>query len=314
MRRFRAVKASIIIGIFLISIFAAFLPYPVPAPGLFQGNIDLTYDSEDVPNTIRPETDLVSVDCYISHFVSGLGSRLVIPFFNTNTVPIELSVGETPDWLIASVSPGVVYPFLGIQKSDRENVKVSISLTPNAPAFQTYTVRLIANHRDIPPVRGSTNSIEIPIKSGFYSNYQYEYKTFDEIGAGETVTFPITITGYSNARSRIIFEVVNPPDGWSPSINSEFFLGTTALDEDATGTVNFMIQAPMDFGYHNEVQQFNVRVQTMAAGHVEAGIDNTTTLQFTVRARGFSTPGFEVTFTLVILMAIVVIYRRSSKK
>ncbi|MCK4348676.1 MAG: hypothetical protein KAW47_08675, partial [Thermoplasmatales archaeon] len=146
-----------------------------------------------------------------------------------------------------------------------------------------------------------------------YSNYQYEYPTFKEIGAGETVTFPIDITGYSNARSRIIFEVLDPAEGWSTSINTEFFLGTTALGEDATGTVNFMIQSPLDFGYHNEVQQFSVRVKTMAAGHPGEGIDNTTLLQFTVRSRGFSTPGFEVTFTVVALMAVIVIYRKKRK-
>ena len=48
----------------------------------------------------------------------------------------------------------------------------------------------------------------------------------------------------------------------------------------------------------------------MAAGHPEAGFDNTTVLQFTLRARGFSTPGFEVTFTVIALMAIIIIYRK----
>jgi len=314
MKKFRAVKASIVIGLLLIGLFVAFMPSPAAASGLFQGNIELTYDVNDVPSTIRPESDIARIDLYINHFASGLGSKFVIPFFSANTVPIELTVADTPEWITVSVAPGVVYPKLGMEKAPTpEHAIVSISLTPNAPAFQTQSIEIIAQHNDIPPIRSAINKIPIEIKSGYYSNYQYEYPTFKEIGAGETVTFPINIKGYSNARSRIIFEVVDPAEGWSTSINTEFFLGTTALGEDATGTVNFMIQSPLDFGYHNEVQQFNVRVKTMAAGHPNEGIDNSTVLQFTVRSRGFSTPGFEVTFTVIALMTVIIIYRKKRK-
>jgi len=314
MKKFRVVKASVVMGIFLIGLFAAFMPTSTAASGIFQGNIELTYDADDIPSTIRPESDIARIDLYINHFASGLGSKFVIPFFSANTVPIELSVEDTPDWLTVSVAPGVVYPKLGMEKAPTpERAVVSISLTPNAPAFQTQSIVIIAEHNAIPPIQPAIQKLPIEIKSGYYSNYQYEYPTFKEIGAGETVTFPIDITGYSNARSRIIFEVIDPAEGWSTSINTEFFLGTTALGEDATGTVNFMIQSPLDFGYHNEVQQFSVRVKTMAAGHPNEGIDNTTVLQFTVRSRGFSTPGFEVTLTVVALIAIIVIYRKKRK-
>jgi hypothetical protein len=311
MIKFKTVKAKFIVLMLLIGLLLAYMPSTIAQSGLFQGNIELTYNVNDVPATIRPESDIARVNLYINHFASGLGSQIVIPFFSANTVPIELTVSETPDWLTVSVAPGVVYPKLGTETGEvPENAIVSISLTPNAPAFQTESIEIVATHGNIPPIRSAINKIPIEIKSGFYSNFQYEYPTFKEIGAGETVTFPINIKGYSNARSRIIFEVVDPPDGWSTSINTEFFLGTAALNEDATGTVNFMIQSPLDFGYHNEVEQFNVRVKTMAAGHPEVGIDNTTVLQFTVRSRGFSTPGFEAALTIVTLIAVIIIYRK----
>ena len=102
----------------------------------------------------------------------------------------------------------------------------------------------------------------------------------------ETKKIPIKITSSSNARSKILFEVLNSPGDWSTSINSELLSGTEALSEDAAGTVNFKVQPPREIGYHNEVEQFNVRVSTMAVGHPAAGIDNTTILQFTVRCKG----------------------------
>jgi hypothetical protein len=39
-------------------------------------------------------------------------------------------------------------------------------------------------------------------------------------------------------------------------------------------------------GWINEVEQFIIRVRTSAAGHTEAGYDNSTTLNITVRVRG----------------------------
>jgi len=101
----------------------------------------------------------------------------------------------------------------------------------------------------------------------------------------EVKNIPINITSYSNARTRLVFEIIDPPEDWGVSINSDIFLETTVLGEDPTGTVHFSIHSPSDFGYH-EVEQFNVRVKTVAAGHPEAGIDNTTILQFTVSCKG----------------------------
>jgi len=36
--------------------------------GILRGNIDLTYDVDDIPSTIRPELDIVRVDLYIEGF------------------------------------------------------------------------------------------------------------------------------------------------------------------------------------------------------------------------------------------------------
>jgi hypothetical protein len=307
----RTVKASIL-AITLISILLiACMPNPVAAKGIFQGNIALSYDSTAIPDTVRPETGIVRIPIDITYFVSGFGSRVVIPFYEINTMPIELSVENIPDYMDAAVSPGVVYPYLTIEKpTSPEIAYLTASFRPDAPAFQTVTISVVATQRDRAPVQGITNKIPIQLKSGFYSNYQYDYTPLQEVGAAETIRFPIKITGYANARSQLNFEVVNPPEKWGASINSQYFLGTTALGESSEGTVDFVIQAPLDFGYYNELQTFNVRISTMAAGHPEAGMDNVTVLQFTVRARGFSTPGFEAAFVIISLIAAITIYRK----
>ena len=265
-----------------------------PNNGILQGNIELTYDIEDIPSTIRPESDIARVDLYINYFVSGLGARYIVPFFTRRTVPIELSVENTPEWCTVSVSPGVVYPRIDYRKAETpEHAIVSISVTPNAPAFQTHSVVVKAKARSvygpfgiINIIAGSENQIPIEIKTGYYSNFQYEYQTYAEMLPDEVKNIPINITSYSNARTILTFEIIDPPEDWGASINPEILIGTAALGDVPTGIATLTIQSPSGDEYLNEVEQFNVRVSTMAAGHPEHGIDNTTLLQFTVRCRG----------------------------
>lgn len=311
MRKLKAVKVSIILGIFLFSLCTAFTSVPASAAGLFNGIIDIDYDSQDIPDTIKPEQDLARVPVYIYYYVAGFGSGFVVPFFRSNTAQVYLEVGDHPDYLAATLSKGLVQPFLNTKKPDTpESAVLTITFNQNAPAFQSEEIEIIAKTKDQNLIRGAEQKLRFPVKSGFYQDFTYDYLPQKEAGPGEMVKFPITVTGYANARAKLQFEIVDYTDNWSPSINSQLTLGTRALGENATGTVNFVVQSPLDFGYHNEIGQFSIRVTTYAVGHESEGVQNTTYLYFTIRNRGFSTPGFEVAFTILALIAIIIVYKK----
>ena len=210
------------------------------------------------------------------------------------TVPIKLSIGKHPDYVDIKLDPEIVYLKVSTTKSNSPELsEISISLSPTAPGFQVQSFEVSAMSSQIQGqfgfinwIRNSTNKIEISYVPGYYSNFNYQWTTYKEIGAGNTTTIPINITGYSNAMSKLSFEIIDPPENWSTSINQEYLLGSAVYGQKTTGTVDFTVQAPLTPGYHNEVEQFQIRVTTMAAGHPEVGIDNTTILQFTVRSRG----------------------------
>ena len=262
--------------------------------GFFQSNIQLDYNSSDIPKYIKPESDIARINISINHYVSGLYSEIFIPFFFFKTVPIELSINETPEWLNASVSPGIVYLKISTESSPTpETAILTVDLNRFAPGFRPQTIIIKAR---APPVKGilgllnivkvGNNQLQITIRPGFFPDFQYSYEPYGEIGPGELLKLPINITSYSNALTGINFEILDQHEGWSTAINSEIYIGTRVLGQDYNVTINFCVQSPFDC--QNEVQQFRVRATTFAAGHAaELGYDNTTILQFTVRCRNY---------------------------
>jgi hypothetical protein len=243
--------------------------------GFFQGNIDLTYNVDQIPNTIRPETEIVRVNMEISHFVSGLGSRLIIPFFQMNTIPIELKIGKTPDWLLVSLAPGVVYPKISVVKPDTpENVIISISLTPNAPAFQTHAFDVIAEQSTFyglifPLIHPAYNKIPIEIKPGLYANLQLDHQQYVRAPSQELVKVMFNFTNFGNARMLVRGDIPDSPSGWFFDMENELFIGTKVLGEDNTGQLELDVISPRNFTGRLPVP---VKFVYSAAGHPEQGI------------------------------------------
>jgi hypothetical protein len=109
------------------------------------------------------------------------------------------------------------------------------------------------------------------------------------------------------------------PKGWSASIVSSTIVGSSASGESPKRTVQLLIQPPYGFGYHDDRQDIKITVKGQYfAGASEGTLleTNTYTHIFTVRSRGFSTPGFEAIFVIFALMAVVLIFkiRQKTKK
>ena len=285
------------------------------ASGFLQGNIEFSYDSSVIPSTIQPDLEVLRIPVDISYFVSGFGVRLLMILLQQKTIPISVAIENLPQYVYASVSPDFVYPVISDVKPDTpEQVVVSVNISKSVLAFQTLNFDVVATadaykgrFGRLTLIKGVSNRVSVGIKAGFYSNFQYEYRTFAEILPNETATFPITIMSYSNAPAKLMFEIISPPENWTATIPSEYMIGTAAGDGDNTGVVNLVIKGPSQPGYYNVVEQFSVRIMTQAGGHPELGVDNATVLQFTVRCRGEIIDDDSVHISLVLAVVLSVV-------
>lgn len=245
--------------------------------GLFQGNIDLSYNGSYIPNTILPEYDVVRFPVEINYFVSGLGSRSVIPFLWFRTVPIWLAIEHSPEYLIASMEPEVVCPHLRIQKTEFPEISwVSAAFTREAPGFQTISVYVCAEQETLygffgflPLIASTINRIPIQLRAGYYHDLEIEAPSEVYTPSSETTVFEIFLTNNGNARTQVRFEIVEIPEGWTINIPSEVFVGTPVLHEENTVTIEISVQPPSDFSGNLPI---DFRFISSAAGHPEAGI------------------------------------------
>ncbi|MBU0497507.1 MAG: hypothetical protein KKC68_02720 [Candidatus Thermoplasmatota archaeon] len=299
--------------------------------GALQGQLSLSYDASAMPDTIRPDSEVIKIPVTLSYFVSGFGVKLLVQLLKSKTVPVSLSLDNIPVNTTISVTPQVVYPVIRETKpTSPETVFVSIATSKDMPAFQTMHVAVVAKaSMDKGPfgrvtyIQNTSNRIAIAFKVGYYGNQQYDYTPFHELKPGETVQIPIKISGFGNARTQSRFEVLDPPENWTISIPSEVFIGTAALGEEHTTVVNMTVRAPKVEGYMNELQSIHVRVVSMAAGHPEAGFDNSTVLQVTLRCRGGNSSdilddnlhislklGIGIVVGVLLLMVVMLVIRR----
>ena len=249
-------------------------------PGFLQGNIDISYDASLIPSVIIPEDDVVVVPVEVRHFISGVGSRLLVPLMHYGIVSVSLVVEDVPDYCVVDIFPEIVFPSFRLEKTEYPEMGVVfLGCTRYAPAFQTGWFRVKASHGVVPGIfglvgliRDSVNNVPISFMPGYFHDLDIVMPSEVVVIPPETVVVDVNMTNWGNARTLVRCEVEEVPEGWDVSINSEVFIGTSVLGEDNNVTVALTIQPSMDFMGSEDL---SIVFTSSAAGHPEAGVFET---------------------------------------
>jgi len=317
----KTVKASIVMGILLISVIVAFIPSSSAAPLKSTSTLKLEYDASAVEGRVMPLGGPVGIPVEIGYLVSGIFAESAIARFSSMGVPatIDISVEETPSWVTAWVSPNVVSPEIKTGwNSAFANVYVSFKET--APARAEVKIRVKMQAQKVPAllfeIGESTHYADITFTPEYLPIISINPKgTFKEISPGQESKFEIEIENLGNAKTDVAFKIVNTPKGWSANIQGEITLESAQQGEGSKKTVILLIQPPYNFGYHNDQVDFELEITPYFFAD-DTAVGRTITERFTVRSRGFSTPGFEAGFVVFALMGVAFIFnlRRNKRK
>jgi len=313
-KNLKTVKTGIIFGLVLISMFAVFIPNASAGLITVDSALQLTFEKDPSQKIVIPASGAITIKILTQFEIYGALSGLVEQSLLKNSeAQIDLQVVEEPPWCTATLSPSNFFLNVKTSLSDPFISELSISVNELAPAFEQGKIKISAHNSKINGVafniRETTTEIEIPFDVGYSPAISFTTPkgNFMEIGPMDTANFEIQIENLGNAETEVACEILNAPKDWSPNIVAAVLLGSSVKGEEGTTkTVYFKVKPPYGFGYHSEVQSFQVKLTPYYYKN-PSFVGKEYILTFNIQSRGFSTYGFEV-LLIAIIIGVVLLY------
>jgi len=325
-KHLKTVKASLIMGILLLSAIAIFsAPVSAQRSKLFSfpSYIDVTFDSgplnEDlaidksvnVPLNITYRTDIPE------NFGRLLPWQLRNIFlFGSMIGPmqkIHIDVVDMPTWADIYVTSADIFvniPFKGEEAP--QQVSLVISPREEAPAVpQSIVLHFTA--LTIGRITGQEREVQIPFTPSFIPSIEINVENpIREAGPHQSVNYKITVQNLGNKKARVYPDIQNDKPRWTPTINPPHL----DVYPGSTGEFYFSVYTPYDFGWHNERGKFDIKfTYKIFPVREDAPVGGPDTISLTITNLGFSTPGFEMItlFAAAIILGIILKKRSMSK-
>jgi hypothetical protein len=214
---------------------------------------------------------------------------------------ITLEVVNKPDWADTTITQKSVLTDIPNKGTPAEE-DTSLVLSPyeEAPA-QPYTITIKATCGTIGRINGFEIEEDIVFTPSFVPTIQITPENPTRtVGPRESVNFKINIKNEGNKKTRVTPEVKTTIEGWVPTINPPFY----DISPGGQGDFVFSIYTPYDFGWHNEIQAFQIDFTSQIFPlREDAPVGGPYSIYLRINNYGFSTPGFEL---IVLLAAFIV--------
>lgn len=256
-----------------------------------------------------PTTPIKPLGAFIALPISVEYTYTQTATISLTATPIDLKVTNAPSWVVTTISPSTVYMAVDQTKAatggGSQTTKATaqafllVSATADAPAFTQGNIEVTATAKDNGGLTGSQGKNAIPVQADFFSILEATTPTTIQKAKPQAqVTFPITVTNFGNAQTKVSFFVDNPPDKWQVTPPSPItLLAKQQGGNQNSKTANVVIQTPFQNGYLNVVGAITIRITSAYALDPKVTGDSTIVSTLTT-TKGFYVPGFEPLFAL----------------
>ncbi len=221
-------------------------------------------------------------------------------------VEVRLSLGATPAWLTAEISPGAVR--VGPCAPGRESVSgratLSAETTMDAAAYRSAVVNVTARADGFTEARASAQVIP-----GFVGAIAAEAAEAEKTAAdGSPLFFAVKVTNLGNGAQRVTVDVVSAPEGFVVRPPGQFVVGARQEGDPNEREVEVGVVPP------DRTADGAIALRLSSAFVRDPGqLGDEATVHLLVRAR--STPGAAVGVVLVgIATGALAIARRSPQR
>ncbi len=333
-KKFDSVKLILILGILLIGLLTPSLSIPsgkvkadeTKSLALYSFNsyIFIEYDttplneplfideSKSVQVTIKYKTDVPE------NFLKLLPWQIKnIIIFGSMIGPmqtIHLEIIDEPEWAdIYIATPDVIMDIPVGDEIIEQKTTLILSPKIEAPATpETITIR--ATSKKIGRINVASMDTTVTFTPSFVPTVTIiPDNPTRTVSPRESVNFKISVTNEANKKARIIPSLNRNGsiNEWSPTINPPFM----DLNPGSSGDFTFSIYTPYSFGWHNDIQAFQIdftaQIFPLQAAAPEGG---PYPIYLRVNNYGLSLPGFEGITVLAAIAIIAIIIGLKKKK
>jgi len=333
-KKFDSVKFILIIGILIIGLLAPSSLVPSGTPKAdetkntalytFNSYIYIEYDatplneplsideSKSVQVTVKYKTDVP--EKFLNFLPWQLRNLVIFGSVIGPMQTIHLEIIDEPEWAdIYITTPDVIMDIpVGSEMNEQ---KTTLVLSPKIEAPATpETISIRATSKKIGRINSATMDVAVPFTPSFVPTVTIipENPT-RTVAPRESVNFKITVTNEANKKARIT-PTVNTNgsiNDWSPTINPPFM----DLNPGSSGAFTFSIYTPYSFGWHNDIQAFQIDFTTQIFPlQAAAPKGGPYPIYLRVNNYGFSLPGFEGVTVLAAIAILALIVGLKKKK
>jgi hypothetical protein len=222
--------------------------------------------------------------------------------------PIALAVANAPPWAVITISPSTVYiPVSQTEANQNVQTKTAqafllVSTTADAPAFTQGNIEITASAQTNGNLQASQARNAIPVQADFFSIIEASTPSLIQKAKPQAeVLYPVTVTNFGNALTKVEFVVESLPEKWQVTPPSPITLESRQQGgQQNSKTAQVTVQTPFQNGYLNVVGAITVRLRSTYALDPKI-IGDSTIVSTLTTTKGFYVPGFDALFGLAAL-------------
>lgn len=285
--------------------------------------VDISWDIKETKKPIVPRDELKILNLSIFYTVDT-GNYLAKGLYdfwqnplnfknNRSVVNIRLHIVDSSPWCSVALESNIVY--VNFSKNQTTSAPLYLILNEDAPAYGSGYIKIKAA---IPKITGTPiKSFDTNFNLSFIPTY-FPYIDINlskgntmEISPLQQAEFPVIVENLGNARTKVFFDVINPPEEWTIVVDDEII-----LDEEigSNNNATLSVQPPKNFGYYDETKIIQIAVTPARAENISERGD-AIYATFIVKTKGFATTGLNLGFFLIALILIIsiLVFKRYKK-
>lgn len=281
----------VLAGLLTVSAIAA-VAGPVQAQGT---NAPSTVEIKITPyqEPIKPLSGFAVLQAEVKYSYFAAGSTALV------ASKVQLKVAEQPPWAVVTISPSTLLftiqgtPSGNTVTAPAQKVSIIVTTTADAPAFTAGNLRIQANAEANQPIGPSNAEDQTLIQADFFSILDAQVQQpIRVVGPQKAVDFPVTVSNFGNANTKVLFELASEPSGGLvvPIPQPVTLEARQTGGKNTQQTVQFSIQTPFRNGYLNQPGLANLKLKSAYALDAQKKGEELT-LSVLVTTKGFYVPG-----------------------